>query len=180
MPLQTLKDQLPDYSKDVKLNLSSLLSATDVGGLSPTQVAGIALASALATREDTLIELIKAYAAPLLDAEHLQAVKVSATIMAMNNVYYRFTHLVSDKEYGKLPARLRMNGLASHGIEKVDFELYALAVSAINACGMCIDAHVNVLHQHGLSKEAIQSCIRIAAVIQSAAQAFAVERAFAA
>ncbi|MFU8798089.1 MAG: carboxymuconolactone decarboxylase family protein [Gammaproteobacteria bacterium] len=178
MSLDAIKDRLPEYAKDVKLNLSSLLSGSDASGLSPAQVAGIALASALTTREGELITLVKAYASEHLDEKYFEAVKAAATIMAMNNVYYRFTHMVSDKEYSTLPARLRMNAIANHGIEKIDFELYSLAVSAINACGMCIDAHVNALQQHAVSKEAIQACIRIAAVINSAAQSFAIERVF--
>ena len=97
--------------------------------------------------------------------------------MAMNNVYYRFTHLASDPEYQKMPAKLRMNGMLAPSIDKKDYELYSLAVSAINGCGMCVDAHVNALRtQYDLSREEIQTCIRIAAVINSAAQVFLIER----
>jgi alkyl hydroperoxide reductase subunit D len=89
--------------------------------------------------------------------------------MAMNNVYYRFVHLASNPEYGTLPAKLRMNALATHGIAKDDFELFSLAVSAQNGCGMCIDSHERVLQQHGVKAETIQAAARIAAVIQAVA-----------
>jgi alkyl hydroperoxide reductase subunit D len=89
--------------------------------------------------------------------------------MAMNNVYYRFTHLVGDAEYQTLRAGLRMNAMANPGCDKIDFELCSLAVSAINGCGMCMDSHEKTLRKHGLSAQAIQSAARIAAVIHAAA-----------
>jgi alkyl hydroperoxide reductase subunit D len=90
--------------------------------------------------------------------------------MAMNNVYYRFLHLVEDEEYAKLPARLRMSIIGSPGIAKADFELLALAVSAINGCGSCVASHERQLRQHGLEREAVQSAIRIAATVHAVAR----------
>ena len=89
--------------------------------------------------------------------------------MAMNNVYYRFVHLASNPEYGTMPARLRMNAIGAPGIEKEDFELFSLAVSAINGCGMCIDSHERVLQQHGVKPETVHTAARIAAVIKAVA-----------
>ena len=100
--------------------------------------------------------------------------KAATTIMAMNNIYYRFVHLASGEDYARMPAGLRMNVIGNPGIEKVDFELYSLAVSAINGCGMCIDAHVAQLEKAGVSKSGIQHTIKIAAVVNAAAQAFAI------
>ena len=94
----------------------------------------------------------------------------AAAIMTMNNVYYRFVHLVEDEEYAKLPARLRMNVIGSPGIAKADFELMALAVSAINGCGSCIAAHERALRAHGLTREAVQSAVRIAATVHAVAR----------
>ena len=89
--------------------------------------------------------------------------------MAMNNVYYRFVHLASNPEYATLPARLRMNAIGSPGIAKEDFELFSLAVSAMNGCGMCIDSHERVLQQHGVKPETIQTAARVAAVVKAVA-----------
>ena len=89
--------------------------------------------------------------------------------MAMNNVYYRFVHLVANPEYGKMPARLRMNFIGSHGIARDEFELMSLAVSAMNGCGMCIDSHERVLLEHGVKPDTIQSAVRIAAVMKALA-----------
>ena len=89
--------------------------------------------------------------------------------MGMNNVYYRFVHLASNKEYQTMPAKLRMNVIGNPGVEKADFELWSLAVSAINGCGMCIDAHEAELKKNGLSTEQIQTAVRIASVIAAVA-----------
>lgn len=174
MNLIELKDTLPEFAKDVKLNLSSLAAGTDLGSLSALQAAGTTLACAYATKNKTLIEAAENQVASILDETHISAAKSAAAIMAMNNVYYRFVHLVSDKEFGKLPAKLRMNVIGTHGIDKIDFELYSLAVSSINGCGMCIDAHVETLKKHNVSLEGIQMSIRIAAVINSVAQVLAI------
>ena len=93
----------------------------------------------------------------------------------MNNIYYRFIHLSHDEEINKLPAKLRMSIIGNPGIAKVDFELMSLAVSVLNGCGMCIEAHARQLVEHGVSKQAIQSTARIAAVINSAAQVVSIE-----
>lgn len=166
MSLDRLKARLPEYAKDLKLNLSSL---AEEASLSPQQRGTLFLASAIAARNLEVVQLIEAEYAPKLSAEAVQAAKVAAALMSMNNIYYRFTHLVSHNTYQKLPAKLRMNGLAKPGIEKVDFELCSVAVSAINGCGMCVDSHESILREHGVSVETIQSAVRIAATIHAVA-----------
>jgi alkyl hydroperoxide reductase subunit D len=176
MTIQTLKAALPDYAKDIKLNLGSVLSEEGSAGLTEQQIAMVALGSAYASKDPEVISGISGSAATVLSADDIKAVKAATTIMAMNNVYYRFTHLVGDNSYGSMPAKLRMNVMANPGIEKIDFELISLAVSAIEGCGLCIDSHVAVIAKHGISKEGIQSAIRIAATINAAAQALDIER----
>ncbi len=175
MSIQTIRDQMPDYAKDTKLNLGKLVSGDEVEGLTTNQAYGIALASAYTTKHAALIAAVASQVEGTLSEQETNAAKAAATIMGMNNVYYRFVHLVSDKEYGTMPAGLRMNVIGNPGIEKVDFELYALAVSAINGCGMCIDAHVHEVVKAGVSKQAVQSSIRIASVLSAAAQALVIE-----
>ena len=166
MSLESLKLQLPDYAKDLKLNLSSLASETV---LSEQQKAGAFVASALASRNSAVSQALIAEFAPRLSPEALTAAKAAAAIMAMNNIYYRFTHLSSAPEYKTLPAKLRMNVMAKPGVEKVDFELWSLAVSAINGCGMCVDSHEKVLREHGVTAEQVQAAVRIAAVVHAVA-----------
>lgn len=175
MSLQELKSQLGEHAKDIKLNLGSVLTEEGAPDLTQNQIYGIALASAYATKNPAVAQAVQHEISGTLPEAERQAAKAAATIMAMNNIYYRFTHLVSDKEIAKLPAKLRMNVIGNPGIAKVDFELYSLAVSAINGCGMCMDAHVHEITKGGISKTGVQSCIRIAAVINAFAQAVAIE-----
>ena len=112
-------------------------------------------------------------------AVSLAAAKAAATIMAQNNVYYRFAHLATNKEYSTMPAKLRMNVIGNPGVDKKDFELWSLAVSAINGCGMCIDAHEAVLKKAGFGAESIQTAVRIAATVQAVASVIAGEQAMA-
>lgn len=175
MTIQDIRSQLPDYAKDTKLNLGKLVSGDEVEGLSVNQAYGIALASAYSTKNTTLVNAVSAQISDSLSEDEINAAKAAATIMGMNNVYYRFVHLVSDKDYQTMPANLRMNIIANPGIEKVDFELMSLAVSAINGCGMCIDAHVREVAKAGISKQGVQSCIRIASVLAATAQVLEIE-----
>lgn len=171
MNLDTLKNQLGEHAKDIKLNLSTVMSEAGAPDLSLKQIHGIALACAYATQQAELIAAFSSASVQDFSEAERQAAKSAATIMAMNNVYYRFCHMVSDKAYLGMPAKLRMNVIANPGIDKVDFELNCLAVSAINGCGMCVDAHTHELTKAGLSKLAIQSAVRIAAVVHATAQA---------
>ncbi|MBY0329214.1 MAG: carboxymuconolactone decarboxylase family protein [Acetobacteraceae bacterium] len=165
MSLEALRNRLPDYARDQKLNLGSL--ATEPA-LTAQQRAGAFIASAIATRNAEVIRAVTAEFAPALAPEALTAAKAAASVMGMNNIYYRFTHLVPG-DYARMPARLRMNVMARPGVEKADFELWSLAVSAINGCGMCMESHEQALLQHGIGKEAVQVAVRIAAVLHATA-----------
>jgi alkyl hydroperoxide reductase subunit D len=168
--LEAIRESLPAYARDLQLNLGSVLTAQGAPGLSERQIWAVALASALASRNPTFSRDLGALAAGHLDAAHITAAHSAAALMAMNNVYYRFLHLVEDPEYQKLPARLRMNVLGNPGIAKADFELLSLAVSAINGCGTCIASHERQLRAHGLEREAVQSAVRIAATVHAVAR----------
>jgi len=167
--MDTLKDRIPDYARDLRLNISSVLTPQGAPGLTEAQLWMIAFASAIACRNAELARMVETDAAPRLSHAQIEAARSAAAIMGMNNVYYRFLHLVEDEEYAKLPARLRMNVIGSPGIPKVDFELVSLAVSAVNGCGKCVTAHERVLRQHEMSREAVQSAVRIASVIHAVA-----------
>ncbi len=168
--LDAIRESLPAYARDLQLNLGSVLTPAGAPGLSERQIWAVALASALASRNAAFSRDLGALAATHLDAAHVAAAHSAAAIMGMNNVYYRFLHLVEDAEYAKLPARLRMSVIGSPGIAKADFELLALAVSAINGCGTCVASHERQLRQHGLEREAVQSAVRIASVVHAVAR----------
>jgi alkyl hydroperoxide reductase subunit D len=106
---------------------------------------------------------------PALSAEQIGAAKIAVSLMGMNNIYYRFTHLVSAKDYATMPAKLRMTAMAKPGIAHAEFELLSLAVSAINGCGMCMDSHEQAVRKGGIEPAAIQAAVRIAAVVHAVA-----------
>ena len=167
--MDALRDRIPDYAKDLRLNLSSVLTPQGAPGLTEAQLWMTALASAIASRNAELIRVVEAAASQKLEAVQAEAARAAAAIMGMNNVYYRFLHLVEDAEYRTMPARLRMNVIGNPGIDKLEFELLSLAVSAVNGCGMCVTAHERKLREGGTSREAIQSAVRIASVMHAVA-----------
>ena len=166
MSLKQFADSLPEYAKDLRLNLSSILNDQTLG---EERKAGLLLACAHGSSHKPLVEAAEAEVEGKLSNEVANAARGAAALMAMNNVYYRFVHLVANPEYGTMPAKLRMNLIGSHGISKEDFELFSIAVSAMNGCGSCIDSHERVLLQHGVKPETIQSAVRIAAVLKAVA-----------
>jgi alkyl hydroperoxide reductase subunit D len=167
--LDSLRAAIPDYARDLKLNLGSVLTPSGAPGLSEKQIWAVALASAIASRNPELTRDIEALATAHLDAAYVNGARAAAAIMGMNNIYYRFLHLVDDPEYAQLPARLRMNVIGNPGIDKVDFELLSLAVSAINGCGTCVASHERQLRKHDFTREAVQSAVRIAATVHAVA-----------
>jgi lipoyl-dependent peroxiredoxin subunit D len=167
--LDAIRDSLPDYARDLRLNLGSVLAPSGAPGLSERQIWAVALAAAIASRHVPLARDIEALASAHLSPADLNAARAAAAVMGMNNIYYRFLHLVDDAEYQQLPARLRMNVLANPGIDKQDFELLSLAVSAINGCGTCVASHERQLRHHGMAREGVQSAVRIAATIHAVA-----------
>ena len=164
MSIESLKERLPSYAKDIKLNLSNVTGST---ALTAQQIWGALLASALAARNGDVIAAVAAEASHHLSPEAQNAAKAAAAIMAMNNVYYRSVHLLGDAELTKMPARLRMTVIANPGVDKLDFELWSLAVSAVNGCGMCLEAHRREVMDKGATREAVQDTVRIAAVIHA-------------
>ena len=174
MSVESLKSALPDYAKDLKLNLGSLLNETI---LSDQQKLGTFLACAHAVGEPVTLAAIEAEVSPKLSPEALKAAKAASAIMGMNNVYYRTVHLLKNDVYKTLPAELRMNVIGAPGIEKADFELYSLGVSAVNGCGMCLDAHEAELRKHGMTSEQIQAAVRIGAVVNAVSRVMAAEAA---
>jgi alkyl hydroperoxide reductase subunit D len=168
MSLETLLNSIPQYAKDIRVNLGNVLKQTE---LTPQQLWGTAVACAVATRTPAVIRAMEAEAAQHLPAETVNVARTAAVIMAMNNVYYRFLHLTTNDKYSNIPARLRMQGLRSHAIDQADFELWCTAVSAINNCPACVASHEKVVREKGITEEQIAAAVRIAAVLQAAATA---------
>lgn len=176
MSIDGLKGALPEFAKDIKLNLGSLVTTSSLG---EQQLWGTLLACAVATKSPRVITEVAAEAVDNLSAEAFRAAKAAAAIMAMNNVYYRSMHLIGDETYATMPARLRMTVIGNPGVDKVDFELWCLAVSAVNGCGRCLESHESVLRQSGMPREQVQEAVRIAAVVNAVAAVLESEAALA-
>jgi alkyl hydroperoxide reductase subunit D len=167
MTVENLKAALPEYAKDLKLNLGSITRSTV---LNEEQLWGALLASAAATRNTEVLREIGAEAADLLSAEAYQAALAAASIMAMNNVFYRGRGFL-DGKYDDLRAGLRMNVIANPGVDKANFELWSFAVSSINGCSHCMVAHEQTLREAGVSREAVLEALKTAAIVSGVAQA---------
>jgi alkyl hydroperoxide reductase subunit D len=176
MSLDALRESLPAYAKDLSLNLSTLAGETT---LSEQQKWGCFVAAAHAVGAGPVIKAVEASARDAgFPAEALEAAKGAAAIMGMNNIYYRALHIMkAGEEYRTLPARLRMTIIGNPGVDKCDFELWAFTVSAINGCGMCMDAHEAELKKNCLTNVQIQTALRIAAVVNAVSRVAVAEAA---
>lgn len=166
--LETLRAAIPEAAKDLRINLGSVLQQSS---LTQEQAWGVALASAIACRNPQLRQATLEDALVHTSPEVVEDAKAAAALMGMNNVYYRFRHLVGREEYGQKPARLRMQRLVQVATNKADFELFCLAVSAINGCETCIQSHERVVLEGGLTEDQVHDAIRIAATFHGVAVA---------
>src|SRR5277367_4653243 len=166
--LETLRGAIPEVAKDLKLNLGAVLQP---GNLTLDQVWGVAVATAIASRNPQLRQAVLEDALVTVAPGVVDDAKAAASLMAMNNIYYRFRHMVGKPEYTEKPARLRMQRLAQVATNKADFELFCLAVSAVNGCEMCVRAHESVVLEAGLSTEQVHDAVRIAATMHGVAVA---------
>lgn len=166
MNLAAIIDSMPDYARDLKLNLQNVLAQTE---LTEQQTWTVAVACALTARCGMLSSAIEEEAAKKLSPEQLNSAKAAFALMGMNNVYYRFKHMVANEEYDPIPARLRMQLIRSHGGDPVDFELACLAASAIKGCEACVKSHDKVVREKGLTAEAVVASVRIASTLHAVA-----------
>ena len=166
--LESLRNAIPDAAKDLRLNLGNVLQP---GTLTKEQVWGTAVACALAARNPQLRQATLEDALLHVGPEVVEDAKAAAALMAMNNVYYRFKHMVGRDEYAQKPARLRMQRLAQVATNKTDFELFCLAVSAINGCESCVRSHERVVIEGGLNEDHVNDAVRIAATFHGVAVA---------
>lgn len=169
--LDKIKSLIPDYAKDVRLNVDSVIARST---LSTDEAIGSALAAAFTVKSKTLVKVFKE--SGLLDELHTQAVLTAASLIGMTNAWYSYTGMAEDDSLKNIPAQLRMTAYSSHGgVEKRKFEIWALASSIVGKCKFCIAAHVDVLKKDGVTAENLRDIGRIAAVINSVSQILAAE-----
>lgn len=170
--LQTLKSRIPDYAKDIRLNLDGTIARSSLEG---NDAVGVALAAAFAAKSKVLSDAIRN--AGVLSPEEVNGALTAAALMGMNNVWYPYVEMADDSDLAQQKAELRMNAYANNGgVDKRRFEMYALAASIIGKCHFCIKSHYDLLKNHqGMSAQQLRDVGRIAAVINAAAQVIAAE-----
>jgi alkylhydroperoxidase AhpD family core domain len=170
--LQTIKGRIPDYAKDIRLNLDGTIARYSLEG---NDAVGVALAAAFATKSKVLTDAIRN--AGVLSPEEVNGALTAAALMGMNNVWYPYVEMADDSDLAQQKAELRMNAYANNGgVDKRRFEMYALAASIIGKCHFCIKSHYDLLKNHqGMSAQQLRDVGRIAAVINAAAQVIAAE-----
>lgn len=166
MSIPEILDSFPEYARDIKLNVQNVLAQSE---LTEQQTWTNAVACVLACRNETLSHAILSEAAAKLSPAQLGSAKAAFAVMQMNNIFYRFRHMVGKEDYSNIPARLRMQSMRTHGGDPVDFELACLAVSTINGCEACVRSHEAVVREKGISAEAVMASVRIAATLHAAA-----------
>lgn len=167
MSIELIRESLGEHARDIRVNLSNVLTEEGSPGLTLRQIQSIALSSVYSLGASNLIESFEHEFAQSLSKEDIAGAKAAASIMGMNNIYYRFMHLAEDEELSKLPAKLRMQVIGKPPVDKQTFELMCLGVSALAGCGNCIKSHVHEVVKSGISKEGAQSTARIASVINA-------------
>jgi alkyl hydroperoxide reductase subunit D len=170
MGLAALKEALPTYAKDLRLNLESTIGTST---LPDQRLWGTVLATAIASRGALALAELEAEARKHLDAAIVDAARAAAPIMGMNNIYYRAKHLLADTgatAYDDIPARLRMQVIGTHGgVDPTDFEFWCFALSSVNGCGGCLAAHEQTLRAHGVPRDQIHEALWIAVVVHAVA-----------
>ena len=164
MSIDNLKNGLPEYAKDLKLNLGSLARSTELNE------------QQLWTRNDTVLSEIADEARGHLSDEAFNAALAASSIMAMNNVSYRAKSWLGD-DYAQVRMGLRMNVIGNPGVDQADFELWSTVVSVINGCEHCTLAHETKIREEGLTKEQVWEAIKVAATGQGVAQAIQIDAA---
>jgi lipoyl-dependent peroxiredoxin subunit D len=167
--LTVLKERMPEHAKDIRLNLDSVIARSS---LASDDALGCALAAAFAAKSQPLVELFKENTPPA----QAYAALTAATLMGMNNVWYPFVEMADDEDLKTVRPELRMNAYAtSGGVDKRQFEAYALAASIVGKCHYCVKSHYALLKKEGLSTQQLRDIGRIAAVVNAAALVLAAQ-----
>lgn len=165
MSIDVVLGSLDEFARDTKINFKKLIEVE--GNPLGNSILSIVYATAISVvPSDAMRDIIVELAAQL-DDKTIQAAKIAMATMSMNNIYYRFTHLSEDDALMKMPAGLRMQSMRQHDVDDVLFELMSLAVSALNGCGMCIQAHIQTLKKHDATAEQIQMAGKVAGVVNA-------------
>ena len=163
--VDSIKESLPDYAKDTKLNLDAVIKRSSIP---EAEAEGCALAAAMSTGNGKLVGFIMSN---IEDTVERDAAMTAASLMAQNNVWYPYVEMAGDPALSGLPAQLRMNAISTHGGTTAErFESYSLAASIVGKCHFCVKAHYDGLKKMGYSTEQLRDIGRIASVVNSLAK----------
>ena len=169
--LNSIKSLIPDYAKDIRLNVDGTIARSSLEG---NDAVGVALAAAFAAKSKVIIDAIKNSGA--ITPEEIHAALTASALMGMNNVWYPYLEMADDADLKTQAAQLRMNAYATNGgVDKRRFEMYALAASIVGKCHFCVKSHFELLKKEGMSTTQLRDVGRIAAVVNAAAQVIAAE-----
>ncbi|MCW5575744.1 MAG: carboxymuconolactone decarboxylase family protein [Burkholderiales bacterium] len=170
--LNDIKARIPDYAKDVRLNLDATIARSS---LEPADALGAALAAAYAAKSASIVDAIRGSGA--LGEADATAALTAAALMGMNNVWYPYVEMAGDEDLKTQRAELRMNAYATHGgVDKRRFELFALAASIVGKCHFCVGSHYRLLKDIGMTVTQLRDVGRIAASVAAAANVLAMEQ----
>ena len=159
-----IKAMIPDYAKDIRLNLDAVILRSS---LSLEEAAAVALASAFAAGSKTVVG--KIIESQSIVRQQIDAALTAAALMAMNNVYYPFVEMAGDDDLKGLKPELRMNAYATFGgVDRRQFEMYALAASIVGKCHFCVQSHYALLRKEGMTTMQLRDVGRIASVVNAA------------
>ena len=91
--LDPLKALVPDYAKDIRLNLDATIARSS---LPAREALGAALAAAFAAKSAPLVGAIRGSGA--LAPADAEAALAAAALMGMNNVWYPYVEMSGDAE----------------------------------------------------------------------------------
>lgn len=151
------------YLRDFKLNFTSVLTSAH---LSNKECALLALSTAVNNNNEVLTKYFTKYAEDNeATAADIAEAAGCASLLAANNVFYRFRHFTQKEKYTQIPARIRMQLMMKPVTGKEFFELMSLAISAVNGCEMCVNAHEDSLIKLQTTEERIFDAVRIASLV---------------
>jgi len=153
------------YLRDLKLNFASTLTSEH---LNTKECALLGLSVAINNNNKPLTQYFTKYAEEQgANAAELAEAAGCASLLASNNVFYRFRHFTQKEKYTQIPARIRMQIMMKPVTSKEFFELMSLVISAVNGCEMCVNAHEDSLIKLGSTEERIFDAVRIGSLITS-------------
>lgn len=165
--LDRLRDELPAYAAGLRLDLAAVVG-TPGERLTGPQHWGTVLAAAATVRAGTATPALAAAARAHLSPAAADAALGVASVLATSAVYFRARHFLHDG-YDDVRAGLRTRVTSSAGASTADVELWSVAVSAIVGCESCTTSHEAAARAAGLSREAVNDALRVAAVVHAVA-----------